>query len=352
MNASIIIPTHKDPQYLLLTLAGLARQTAPTTSYEVIIVNNGIWRLGEVVGTAKKFNSGMTVHVVATPTKHNVNKARNQGAESAKGELLIFLDEDLIPAPEFVEQHLNCQLKEGQVTIGYWQHRCLTVPYDLDEVDYGEIMTSDNARLVESANRMITGDNRSLMTPDLLIRNSDALSSVSHEVLPAGRLLPLMIFDDLEPKWIMCGGGNISYTQSLFEAIGGFDDDFSHPQGYGLEDLECAYRAQRFGAHFIFCRKASACHQYHPRDRVSQLKGTFFNWKRFAERYDTADIWLWMSYRILGDVDLMDYNRLIKGYGCGNPATLAEVEGLKLDLEQLTARDVLQRRKLRQAQAT
>jgi glycosyltransferase involved in cell wall biosynthesis len=82
---SIIIPAHNEENYLSKTLQSIKQQTFQ--DYEIIVVTNGCTDKTEEI--AKKSN----VRVLSLPNP-NVSVARNAGALSAVGEVLVFLDAD------------------------------------------------------------------------------------------------------------------------------------------------------------------------------------------------------------------------------------------------------------------
>jgi len=93
---SIIIPAYNRPDQLAACLGGLAEQSYPRDRFEVIVVDDG---------------SPSPLHPVVDPfhpriqltllrqTNAGPSRARNQGAERARGDLLAFTDDDCVPEP-------------------------------------------------------------------------------------------------------------------------------------------------------------------------------------------------------------------------------------------------------------
>ena len=98
---TVILPCYMGQQELALTFAGLSRQTYPHHLIEVIIVDDG--SDPPIVAPSKL---PFDVSVVAQERDgFGLARARNLGAKNAKGEILIFLDCDMIPEPQLVEAH-------------------------------------------------------------------------------------------------------------------------------------------------------------------------------------------------------------------------------------------------------
>lgn len=97
MKISVIIPNYNGAQTLPLVLAALQTQSLPAN--EIIIVDDGssdnsleiLSRYPEVT-VLRQFNSGAPV-------------ARNKAIQAAKMELIVMIDNDIIPAPDFLRNH-------------------------------------------------------------------------------------------------------------------------------------------------------------------------------------------------------------------------------------------------------
>ncbi len=100
--ATVIIVTYeREKPELLDTLNALGDQTVD--SFETIVLDNGTdWDLESLLADIPE-----VTHYVEFTENYGVNVARNVGAKLAQGDLLIFLDDDGIPAPNFVEEHLS-----------------------------------------------------------------------------------------------------------------------------------------------------------------------------------------------------------------------------------------------------
>lgn len=113
---TVIVPTFNRVDRLQRVLQGLANQTVPTGSAEVIVVSDG-----STDGT-DDFMSGdeLPVPVVYVRQPNSgPGAARNRGIERASAELVLFLDDDVVPAPELLEQHLDAQAANpGCVVVG------------------------------------------------------------------------------------------------------------------------------------------------------------------------------------------------------------------------------------------
>lgn len=85
---SVIIPAHNEENYITKTLHHLKQQTFQ--NFETIVVANGCTDKTEEL-VSKRVNDRL--QLLKMP-KASVSRARNHGANKAKGEILVFLDAD------------------------------------------------------------------------------------------------------------------------------------------------------------------------------------------------------------------------------------------------------------------
>lgn len=102
---SIIIPTYNRNQILLKALDGYSHQTAQAEILEILVIDDG-----STDGTAAAValfaeTSPIAIRCLANPRKGQ-GSARNVGIREAKGALLLLGDDDIIPAPTLVAEHL------------------------------------------------------------------------------------------------------------------------------------------------------------------------------------------------------------------------------------------------------
>jgi len=99
-EASVIIVTYNtDKELLSQNLDSLTMQN--NKNFEIIIVDNS--DKTNVKSSALKYS----LKYIKLNKNYGLSLARNIGIKFAKGNIVIFLDDDAIPAPDFVEKHIN-----------------------------------------------------------------------------------------------------------------------------------------------------------------------------------------------------------------------------------------------------
>jgi GT2 family glycosyltransferase len=228
VDVSVVIPTYNRRHQLEQTLAGLARQTS-TLDTEVIVVSDG-----SSDGTDEWLRSGATPVPVSPCFQANGGPAtaRNRGAAAARGSLLLFLDDDVVPVPDLVAIHAR-------------HHRGL----DDDLVVIGPMCAPTDAEL----SPWVLWEQRML--------------DKQYEAMNLG-------------KWEATARqfytANASLSRRHLEAVGGFDPTFRR-----AEDVELAYRLADAGLSFSFVPEAVV---WHYADR------SFESWLANAGAYGRNDV--------------------------------------------------------------
>ncbi|GLW05129.1 hypothetical protein Misp01_02590 [Microtetraspora sp. NBRC 13810] len=101
LTVSIVVPAYNGQRKLDLALAGLARQTYPQELVEVVVVDNG----SAPPLRLPRIRPELTRLVVCdTPGRAN---ARNAGLAAATGDVIHWLDSDIVLDPAEVEAHMR-----------------------------------------------------------------------------------------------------------------------------------------------------------------------------------------------------------------------------------------------------
>src|SRR5688572_9807060 len=91
IGISVIVPVRNSPHDLRLCLGAL--RDAATPDAEIIVVDDG--STDDTASVA----SGMGMPVVALAQNSGPAAARNEGATRARGDILLFVDADVVVAP-------------------------------------------------------------------------------------------------------------------------------------------------------------------------------------------------------------------------------------------------------------
>jgi GT2 family glycosyltransferase len=213
--ATVVIPTHNRAVSVLATLGALAQQDCGPELFEVVAVPNGC--TDDTVARLVDWPRSYRLRVVEIDAP-GASAARNTGAEHARAPVLIFVDDDVVPAPSFVSAHLAAHgvrpgeqvaPVHGRVAIGY-------LPALLQD----------------------SGDRFAITLRAWWEAMFDRIRQPGHRFSYADLL-----------------SGNFSLSRETFFDVGGFDTSLRCH-----EDYELGYRLIAAGAQFVFAEDACGTH--------------------------------------------------------------------------------------------
>jgi rhamnosyltransferase len=115
MNISVIIPTHNAGLYLQELLSRIAKQDLPPT--EIIIIDSS--SSDNTTDIAKKNGA----FVMTTPKESfDHGRTRNTAAFQARGEILVFMTQDALPANASLIRLLTAPLQHGEIVAACGRH--------------------------------------------------------------------------------------------------------------------------------------------------------------------------------------------------------------------------------------
>ena len=252
---SVVIPYRDRADNLRLALAALADQTLPADRFEVIV---GVLDDGpEHLEVIREFAGRLDVVAVTSGKPWQVGYARNLALRQATGEVVVLMDVDMVlPARclgDLYDRHF-----------GYGQRICVVgqmIDYDNNTGD----VTAVEAQPYEHYRKVLddlqvtgTGDQDPRMSADHVIPWSFAWTA----------LIAL-------PRSLVTG-------QELW-----FDLGF---HGYGVEDLEWAYRVARTGTPIVMGRDFFGVHLPHVRSVAANKRSEAPNYRYFLRRWPGADV--------------------------------------------------------------
>lgn len=227
-TVSVVVPTHDRVSRLRQVLAGLAAQDVEGP-IEVIVVDDG-----STDGTSDFLSSGAAPLPVVVCTQENrgPGAARNRGVEVASGELVVFIDDDVVPDPGLVRAHVDAHLRHG--------HRTVVIGPMRNPPDHE-------------------------MSP--WVRWEQAMLEKQYDAMEAGH------YDATARQFYT---GNASVRREHLVAAGGFD-----PGLWRAEDVELAYRLADAGLVFVYEPAAVGLHY---------AERSFESWLATGDAYGRNDV--------------------------------------------------------------
>lgn len=237
MSLSVVIPCYNAASTIADQLEALADQQW-SEPWEVIVSDNGSTDGSREIVERYK---GRLPHlrIVDASGKRGVGHARNVGAWAARGDAVVFVDADDQVAPGWLPA----------IGEALSQHDLVASHFEADELN----------------------DPWQLEAHHITQRNG--VQTFSYP-----------------PYLNHAGGCGLGIRRSLFEAVGGFDEE-----KYALEDTDLCFKAQLAGAELVFVPDAIIQIRYR-----ENLSGAF----RQAMVWGTRNVWIYKKYRPLGMPEL------------------------------------------------
>jgi glycosyltransferase involved in cell wall biosynthesis len=108
VKVSVIVPTYKRPSLLKRCIEALISQDFPENQYEIIIVTDGIDEdTNQMLAQSGLFDFFNNIFCYSLPFKKGPAAARNAGWRIAKGDLILFTDDDCIPDFNWIKNLYN-----------------------------------------------------------------------------------------------------------------------------------------------------------------------------------------------------------------------------------------------------
>jgi glycosyltransferase involved in cell wall biosynthesis len=206
LKATIQLCTYNRAALLERVLDACFEQTV--SDYEVVLVNDGSTDDTPAVIARAQARAGCPFLVVNQPNS-GLAKGRNAGIARASGERIIFIDDDVLPLPNFVQEHV-----------------------------------------------------RSHDAHPLAIVRGGAINVESFDDLPP----PVWSIGNYSGNYFWTT--NVSVPLQTIRAIGGFNENFAE---YGWEDIDVGLRLRFGGVKAVFNKRALVYH-YKPRPRASSVE--------------------------------------------------------------------------------
>jgi glycosyltransferase involved in cell wall biosynthesis len=275
---SVCIPVRNGAGQLSHTLSNLLRHTTyPADRFEIVVGDHGSTDatarvLAEWAGQYRQ------LRVIQVPySGPNRATVRNRLIAESAGELVVFIDHDVLTSPGFIAGHAGVHAAHPSALVAGMTHGkgLFKQPIDgfLDQLDLDDIGRSLS---VLEAN------------PELAdARTSPGWLPPDPIVDVRAQLAPFRYF------W----GCNISARRADIETCGGFDEGY---EGWGIEDDDFAARFYTAGKSLLFARAAWAFHIPHSVDVWRSIMSWRKNLARLFRKLPTREMEFYTMY--VGDI--------------------------------------------------
>jgi GT2 family glycosyltransferase len=252
---SVIVPVHSKAPRLRLTLAGLHGQV-DAGDVELIIAAD------QATAAVRAVLTDATEAFIVEPSRRGRAAARNAGASRANGDVLVFVDDDILVQSDFLQCHRRAQIERPGLVHGALREMIGLLRVD-DPACGGPGCPPVDAAKLRAGN----------WHPGGVRLVTSALEQAAEHV------------DSVRWPWLSCAGANISVPRAAWASVSGFDEGYG--ASWGMEDVDFAYRLWITGVPISLASTARGYHMsHHSASRWDEQRD---NMKRFQSRADCAE---------------------------------------------------------------
>ena len=295
-SVSVVMPTFNKASFLERTLASWTHQAA--TGYELVIVDDG--STDDTPAVIARYAARLPIHHTRIANAGR-GPARNHGLARARGEIIVFSDDDMLISPGYVESYRRVLGAPGNVVALGWQQRLV-----VELRPHEPIAATALHRMFEARpalrQAIAQGQAAATITAAEVEREPGVIEPfiVDDPWFVKRALVAIAMFgDDISRctlAWAFGTTGNMAVRRDTLAGVGGFDPRFV---GWGIEDTELHYRLAKAGATTRYNRDAVSYHQNHPRDEVALMRSWWRNLRTMTAKHPGVELAVYM--RLISD---------------------------------------------------
>ncbi len=278
IKVSVIIPTFNRLKYLYPCLLCLFNQKTDFF-WEIVVIDSGNDTTEDLIRNLK-FVYGDYLKYKKIKNTKNRSKLRNMGANLAKGELLIFLDNDILVDKDFVQNHYEIyKLNSNSIILG--KRKLLT-----------EFLPE------KYINKIVLNHYNEINNLAWIIDSRDVFLGKEKNT-----------FDNNLNQWRFLYSHNFSISKNIFKSLKGFNEVFGNKWGYEDIDLGFRYSIELPDNRFILSDKLTGFHLPHINQVRQSITEGYENLEIFHNIHNCFEIELNVAFCLEFDVY---YDKLLK----------------------------------------
>lgn len=243
---SIVVPCKNNADSLELLLRSLSQQTAPPQQIVCVDDGSSVVQLRQIASLCKYIGANFVRLPKLKMPVGRRSAARNLGTSNARGDVVLYLDGDMMIGPGYIEAiriihavDRRAMVKGTRYSIppaeqARGKEHCLWLTgQDSRSTPLGSSLNptcSEGGREtschVKATRETQPKDSQRCQLNDVTAMNTE------RQILP------------FATRWDFCASNNLSVRRREIQRIGGWDEGF---EGWGEEDMDFAYRLYRAG---------------------------------------------------------------------------------------------------------
>ena len=235
MLLSVVVPTFNNAEILPLCLRRILDQTLPKEAYEIVLVDDASTDgTAEIVAKAPQDYPGSRIQCFSNKNNMGPASARNVGIAAARSNLVVFIQDDILVKPDFLQRHVQFHqsfVEKEAALIGLvaFDETLRITPFmkwleNGHQFDYGRLVGEGKTK-----------------------RSADS-DRVAIEII--------------DKPYLTFYTPNLSVKRQFLLENDGFDENLFVPGGAVFEDTELGYRLSQQGLRLFFDRNILVSHRH------------------------------------------------------------------------------------------
>lgn len=287
---SFVIPTYQGKVLVKNTLEALNYQVGyGRNDYEVVLIDDGSTDgTGEYIKGINKNYDLKYIYIDRTQESSRA-RARNNGWKSASGEIIVFIDADILVKKDYLKE----------------LDRCFSMDKDILVIG-NRVMLSENIPYEAVCDRTI------LEKQFFTVNSSSQMEIRYYKFYRFSYNSSYQIY-----PWLNVFSCNMAVPKKWLDATGGFDENF---RGWGLEDIEVGYNMYKNGIKIVFNNKLEVFHQNHAGSenlKISEKKfndidkNTRYFLKKYPDAINASERLIYKFFRGVVEIDMVPRQKLL-----------------------------------------
>lgn len=289
VKVSVIMPSYNKYPQNLLALKSFEQQIFNKEEFEILLVDDASTDASITILEREKFT--FPFKYIRCHSNIGRPRARNLGIQHAGGEVIVFLDAEILVKPDFIYQHYFAHRNHGHLALsGSMMLRGIySIYYPNFSINQKQHLNSMLSSYEISIQNLCKSEPKIpiqvLSQQDVLNQSFINRSFEKDHVRHYRKTLFDIFGDDMKgfhfPWFIFCTG-NVSVKLKTLKKVGLFEE---YP-GYGWDDIEMGYRLYKAGIQVINHPGLTAYHQEHPIAETNTAEANrnfYFFFKKYPE---------------------------------------------------------------------